>query len=259
MRPHPPLRCLRPAGLALLLAALAAPGAGAARAGEAHVAVATSFAPTARALAADFEGETGHRVLLSEGSTGSLYAQIVHGAPFEVFLAADAERPRRLAAAGLADPGFAYALGRLVLWSPEPDRVAGPEALDDGRVRRLAIASPELAPYGAAARETLQALGRWDALEPRLVRGQDVGQAFQFVATGNAELGFVALAQARAAGGSHWRVPAGLHAPLEQHAALLARGRDDPAARAFVAFLRGATARRRIEAAGFDLPPGAAP
>lgn len=258
MRSHRPLRRSRPAGLALLLAALVA-GAAPARAGTAHVAVTTSFAGTARALAEAFERESGHGVLLSEGSTGKLYAQIVHGAPFEVFLAADAERPRRLAEAGLADPGFAYALGRLVLWSPEPDRATGPEALAEGRVRRLAIASPELAPYGAAARETLRSLGRWESLEPRLVRGQDVGQAFQFVATGNAELGFVALAQVLGAGGSRWVVPAELYTPLAQHAVLLARGREDPAARAFLAFLRGESARALIEAAGFGLAPDGAP
>lgn len=242
----------RAAALALLW--LAAP----AQAGEVHVAVAASFAEPLRAIAQAFETETGDAVVVSEGSTGKLYAQIVNGAPFEVFLAADAERPRRLLAAGnaVAGTGFAYALGRLALWSADPARVSGPAALH-GAFRHLAIANPELAPYGVAARETLAKHGLWEALAPRLVRGEDVGQAFQFVATGNAELGFVALAQVQGAGGSRWEVPADQHAPIEQHAVLLAAGRDAAAARAFLAFLRGPEARARIAAAGYGLPPAA--
>jgi len=245
----------------LPLAALALVAAGGARAGEVHAAVATSFAATARALAEPFRAASGHALLVSNGSSGKLYAQIASGAPFEVFLSADAERPRRLEEAGHAVAGtrFAYALGRLVLWSADPARAVGPEALRAGDFARLAIASPELAPYGAAARATLRRLGLWEALAPRLVRGEDVGQAYQFVATGNAELGFVALAQLAArddqAGGARWLVPAELHPPIEQHAVLLARGRDDPAARAFLDFLRSPDARARIAAAGYDLPP----
>jgi len=227
-------------------------------AGAVHVAVASSFAPTARALAADFQAASGHTVVLSEGSTGRLYAQIANGAPFEAFLAADAERPRRLEAEGYAVAGtrFAYALGRLALWSRDPERVRDAGALR-GDFRHLAIANPALAPYGAAARETLERLGPWASLAPRLVTGEDVGQAFQFVATGNAELGFVALAQVLDAGGSRWEVPADLHAPIVQEAVLLARGRDDPAARAFLAFLRGPAARARIESAGYAVPDAA--
>ena len=251
-------RPVRRAAVALLVASLAP---AVAPAGEVHVAVATSFAATARALAGPFRAETGHDVVTSEGSTGKLYAQIVHGAPYQVFLAADAERPRRLEEQGLAVAGsrFAYARGRLVLWSRAPGRATGPDALAEGRVRRLAIASPELAPHGVAAREALVALGRWEALAPHLVRGQDVGQAFQFVATGNAELGLVALAQVQDAGGSHWIVPQDLYTPVEHHAVLLARGRDDPAAAAFLAFLRGPRARALVEAAGYAAPPGPAP
>lgn len=242
-----------PAALACAVALLAT---GAAQAGEVHVAVAANFATTVRALGEAFEKESGDTVVVSAGSTGKLYAQIVNGAPYEVFLAADAERPRRLEAEGHAIAGsrLVYALGQLVLWSPDTERVKDASALR-GKFRHLAIANPELAPYGAAARDTLRRLGLWDALQPRLVRGEDIGQTYQFVATGNAELGFVALSQVTGAAGSRWLVPADHHAPLEQQAVLLAPGRDDDAARAFLAFLQGDAARTMIEAAGYALPP----
>jgi molybdate transport system substrate-binding protein len=229
-----------------------------AQAGEVHVAVATNFAPTCEAIGKDFTAASGHRVLISSGSSGKLAAQIETGAPFELFLSADAERPRHLEAQGLAVAGsrFPYAVGRLVLWSAKPDFVdpAGAVLAGDS-FRHLAIANPELAPYGAAAREVLTRLGHWQRLEPRLVRGEDIGQTFQFVATGNAELGFVALAQLVGRDdGSRWPVPAELHAPIEQQAVLLATGAGDEAARAFLAFLRGEAARARIEQAGYGLP-----
>jgi molybdate transport system substrate-binding protein len=244
---------------ALLLATLALPARSAA--GEVHAAVAASFAEPARELAAEFERRTGHRVLLSTGSTGKLYAQIAHGAPFEVFLAADAERPRRLEAEGLAVAGsrFPYALGRLALWSPQPGRVdpAG-RVLAEGSFRHLAMANPKTAPYGAAARAVLERLGLWERLSPRVVQGEDVGQAYQFVASGGAELGFLALAQIVAAGeeagGSRWIVPTSLHPPIEQQAVLLARGADDPAAKAFLGFLRGPSGRALVERSGYSLP-----
>lgn len=240
-----------------LLLALAIASVPVARAGEVHVAVATNFAKTARGLADVFSAETEHRVLVSDGSTGKLYAQIVNGAPFEVFLAADVERPRRLEAEGRAVAGtrFAYALGRLVLWSPDPARVTGEDALESEDFRYLAIANPELAPYGAAARGLLRQLDLWDALQRRIVRGEDIGQAFQFVATGNAELGFVALSQLSGRGGSQWIVPPDRYAPIEQQAVLLEPGRNDPAASAFLDFLRGAAARAQIERAGYGVPP----
>lgn len=227
-----------------------------ARAGEVHVAVATNFAKTARALAGTFAAETGHRAIVSDGSTGKLYAQIVHGAPFQVFLAADVERPRRLEAEGRAVAGtrFAYALGRLVLWSPDAARVLGADALAGDDFRYLAIANPDLAPYGAAARELLEQLGLWERLQRRLVRGEDVGQTFQFVATGNAELGLVALSQVSGRGGSQWIVPSDRYAPIEQQAVLLEPGRSEPAAHAFLDFLRGESARAQIERAGYRVP-----
>jgi len=244
------------AALALLVAIAAAP----ARGEEIHVAVATNFARTARELGEAFQAGTGTQVVVSQGSTGKLYAQIVNGAPFEVFLSADAERPRKLVEEGQAVEGtrFTYALGQLVLWSPDPARVKDASALA-GDFRHLSIANPELAPYGAAARETLVELGLWDALQPRLVRGEDIGQAYQFVATGHAELGFVALSQLAGGAGSRWLVPAGHYAPLEQQAVLLARGRDDGAARAFLAFLRSEAARERIAAAGYGVPAATTP
>src|SRR5690606_25869413 len=181
---------------------------------EVRIAVATNFAATMNALIQRFEELTEHSVLASSGSTGSHYAQIRNGAPFDAFFAADDERPQLLEEEGLIVPGsrFLYAVGRLALWSPRPDYVDEEgRVLEAGGFRFLAIANPEVAPYGAAARDVLVARGLWDALQPRLVRGQDIGQTYQFVATGNAELGFVAWAQlARQepeVQGSYWLVP----------------------------------------------------
>lgn len=243
------------AALALCLAPAPSPPAAAA---EVLVAVASNFADVAAALAVRFEAATGHAVVLSPGSTGRHFTQIKGGAPFAVFLAADAERPQRLEAEGLAVAGsrFTYAVGRLVLWSPRPGLVdADGAVLAAGSFAHLAIANPELAPYGQAAREALAALGLWDGLAPRLVRGENIAQAYQFVAGGAAELGFVALSQVRrpdrTAAGSLWEVPEGLHAPIVQQAVLL---RDEPAARAFLEFLRGDEARAVIAAYGYGAP-----
>jgi len=239
---------------ALLLVLLASANA---VAGPLYVAVATNFAPTCRAIADAFSAATQHEVVISDGSSGKLFAQIENGAPFEVFLAADAERPRKLEEGRHAVAGsrFAYALGRLALWSAREDFVRDESVLRGDAFQHLAIANPELAPYGAAARDVLQRLGVWERAGPKLVRGEDVGQTFQFVSTGNAELGFVALSQLTPdRGGSRWLVPAGLHAPIEQQAVLLTPGRDDPAARAFLDFLKGAAARDLIERAGYGIP-----
>jgi molybdate transport system substrate-binding protein len=227
-------------------------------AGETHVAVAQNFAVTCRQIAEAFTAETGHAVTLSAGSTGKLYAQIENGAPFDVLLSADAERPRRLEASGRAVAGsrFTYALGRLVLWSPTAGLVdeAGAVLASD-RYRHLAIANPELAPYGAAAREVLRGLDLFERLAGRIVRGEDIGQTYQFVASGNAELGFVALAQLiDAEQGSRWMVPEKLHTPIEQQAVLLAVGRDEEGATAFLSFLRSPGARAQIERAGYGVP-----
>jgi len=242
--------------IAFALGILGFAASSAASADVVHVAVATNFATTCRQLVDAFTVASQHEVLLSEGSTGKLAAQIANGAPFEVFLAADAERPRRLENDHHAVAGtrFSYALGRLVLWSARDDIVRGDAVLRTGRFAHLAIANPDLAPYGAAAREVLQHLGLWDRLLPKLVRGEDVGQTFHFVSTGNAELGFVALSQLGGARGSRWLVPSNLHAPIEQQAVLLVAGQNDPAAKAFLTFISSATARSLIELAGYGVP-----
>lgn len=222
-----------------------------------RVAVASNFVQVARALAKDFEQHTGQDVQLVVGSTGRHFAQIRHGAPFDLFLAADSRRPLRLEQEGEAVPGtrFTYALGQVVLWSPQPALVDSQgDVLRSGRFQHLSIANPRLAPYGRAARQVLQSLGLWARLGNRLVRGENVGQAYQFVKSGAAELGFVALSQvpdADGTGGSIWRVPQHLYAPIEQQAVQLSR---HPAAAEFLSFLRGDSARDVIRASGYGLP-----
>jgi molybdate transport system substrate-binding protein len=245
---------------ALALCTLAAAAGRPARAADVSVAVAANFTAPLDKLAAAFEKVSGHHLVISSGSSGKLYVQITAGAPFEVMLSADAERPLRLEKEGAAVAGtrFTYAVGKLVLWSTDPGLVDPAGAvLAGGRFRHLAIPNPELAPYGAAARQVLQGLDLWEKLTPRIVQGEDIGQTYQFVATGSAELGFVALSQVRAAGkpqGSLWIVPAERYRPIEQQAVLLTRGRDDPAARAFLDYLRSAPARALIQEFGYGLP-----
>lgn len=230
-----------------------------AAAGEARIAVAANFTATARAIGEAFTNRTGHQPIFSFGASGQLFAQIRQGAPFELLLSADEIHPERAIAEGLGVPGtaFTYAIGRLALHSAEPDRVTGPEALASDTFHRLAIANPQVAPYGAAALEVLRHLGLAERLMPKLVQGQSVTQAYQFIATGNAELGFVALAQlAGSEAGSTWVVPQELHAPIRQHAVLLRAGEASPAARAFLAFLRGDEAAAIIRGHGYALPAG---
>ena len=221
---------------------------------EVRVAVATNFTATMRALVTEFEARAHHTVLVSFGSTGNQYAQIRNGAPFDAFFAADVQRPQLLERDGIAVAGsrFLYAVGRLALWSKREGYVDDEGRVLAGDYRHLAIANPELAPYGAAAREVLRARGLWDTVQSRMVQGQDVGQAYSFVVTGNAELGFVALAQIKKPGtepeGSYWLVPESLHAPIEQHAVLL---RDVPAARAFLDFVKSEDARTIIRSYGY--------
>ena len=243
---------------ALLLAAILS--CAAACAGEVSVAVASNFTAPMRKLAAAFEQASGHKATLAFGSTGRFYAQVKNGAPFQVLLAADEETPARLEKEGLAVPGsrFTYATGRLVLWSASPGVVDGRgEVLKKPGAGKLAIADPRLAPYGAAAVETMQRLGVAQALQPRIVQGENISQAYQFVLTGNARMGFVALSQVmvdgRIAAGSAWQVPANLHAPIRQDAVLLNAGKDNPAATALMAFLRSDAARATIRAHGYEL------
>lgn len=242
--------------LPLLILALAARGVFAA---EVQVAVAANFSAPMQRIAADFEQATGHQAKLAFGSTGKFYAQIRHGAPFDVLLAADDETPAKLEKEGMAVAGsrFTYSIGRLALWSAKPGYVDNKgEVLKQGAFKHLAIASPKLAPYGAAAVETLNRLGLQAALQPKFVQGENIAQTFQFVSTGNAELGFVALSQVIEGGklkrGSAWIVPPGLHAPIRQDAVVLARGRDNPAALALMKYLKQDQARAIIKAYGYD-------
>lgn len=225
----------------------------------ARVAVASNFGEVARVLAGKFHAQSGQDIGISTASTGKLYAQIHNGAPFDVLLAADDTTPRTLVAEGLADATslHVYATGRLVLWSRQPDRVVDGEALlRGGDFNKLAIANPELAPYGAAAREVLRRLDRWDALRSRIVLGENVGQAAQFVFSGNAEVGLLprslVMTAERKVHGSSWLVPREWHAPIVQSAVLLMRARDNAAARGFLQYLRSDEARRVIRAHGYD-------
>lgn len=246
-------RAFRPLAALALFTALMAP----AHAGEAKIAVAANFTEAAKEIGEAFNAATGHRPIFSFGSTGQLYAQITQGAPFEVFLAADRERPQKAAAEGYAVPEslFTYAVGRIVLYSAGETLVNGEETLKANAFRKIAIANPATAPYGAAAVETMQALGVYDALKAKVVQGASIAQAYQFVATGNAELGFVALSQIAAHdNGSRWIVPENLHAPIAQDAVLLKTGEGEEAAEAFIAFLKGPAARAIIERYGYGVP-----
>lgn len=240
---------------ALLILAGAATVPSTASAGEVRVAVAANFTAAMQEIAADFEKHSGQRVVLSFGSTGALYAQIRHGAPYDLFLAADERRPLALEREGTTVAGsrFTYAVGRLVLWSPRAGVVDGQgRVLQRGGFAHLAIANPKTAPYGAAARQVLQHMHLWRALLPRLVRGENIAQTHEFVASGNADLGFVALSEvALTHGGSRWIVPQRLYAPIRQQAVLLARGRANPAARALVVYLKSAAGRAVITHFGY--------
>jgi molybdate transport system substrate-binding protein len=241
---------------AVCCAAIALAGAGAAEAGQTNIAVAANFTDAANEIAQAFKAKTGHEAILSFGSTGQLYTQITQEAPFEVFLAADDERPRRAIEEGFAVPGsqFTYAIGTLVLWSQDPDLVQNEETLKKGDFTKIAIASPEAAPYGAAAVQTMKMLGVYDQLEPKIVQGNNISQTFQFIETGNAELGFVALAQiARNEEGSRWVVPEALHDPIRQDAVLLEPGAESEAARAFMEFLNGPEAAAIITRFGYGV------
>lgn len=229
------------------------------RAGEVRVAVAANFTAPMQAIAARFEKDTGHKALLAFGATGKFYAQVRNGAPFDVLLAADDKTPARLEREGYAVPGsrFGYAVGRLVLWSPRAGFVdPRGEVLRSVRWRHLSIANPKTAPYGAAAIAVLDKLGVRAAVQPRIVQGESIAQAYQFASTGNAELAFVALAQVwrdgRIVSGSGWIVPANLHTPIRQDAVLLARGRANPAAQALLEYLGSSKGKAIIRSFGYE-------
>lgn len=230
------------------------------RAAEVQVAVAANFTAPMQRIAADFEQATGHKTRLAFGATGKFYAQIKNGAPFEVLLAADDDTPAKLEKEGFAVAGsrFTYAIGQLALWSAKPGYIdARGAVLKQGGFGHLAIANPKLAPYGAAAVETLNKLGLLAALQPKFVQGENIAQTYQFVSTGNAELGFVAVSQVVENGklksGSAWIVPASLHSPIRQDAVLLTPGKDNPAAAALISFLKTDRARAVIQSYGYAL------
>lgn len=223
-----------------------------------RIAVASNFAGTIERLAEKFESRTGNRITISVGSSGKHYAQIVNGAPFDLFFSADTRRPERLEEEGIALPGsrFTYARGQIILWSPKAGFVdAKGEILETGVFFHLAIANPGLAPYGKAAEEVLRARGLWDRLATRIVRGENIGQAFQFVGSGNAELGFVAYSQLIRPGqpvyGSWWKVPQTLYTPVDQQAVLL---KETEVARAFLRFVKSDESRALIREFGYATP-----
>ena len=230
-----------------------------ARADVVQVAVAANFTAPARALAEVFARTTGHEARLSFGATGAFYTQIKNGAPFDVLLAADDERPARLEKEGdtVAGSRFTYATGQLVLWSAKPGLVDDEGAvLKHGQFGKIAIANPKNAPYGAAAVEAMEKLGLAATLQPKLVTGESIGQTYNFIATGNAELGFVALAQVLEGGklksGSMWVVPAQYHAPIIQDAVILNRAASNPAAKAWMELLKTPQSKALIRSYGYE-------
>ena len=229
-------------------------------AAEVSVAVAANFTAPMQKIVQAFEQDTGHKASLAFGSTGKFYTQIKNGAPFHILLAADNTTPTRLEAEGAGVPNsrFTYATGKLVLWSKQAGLVDDKgDVLRGGKFARLAIANPKTAPYGAAAIETLTALGLLQAVQAKFVQGENIAQTHQFVATENAALGFVALSQVFADGrmkdGSAWIVPASLHKPLQQDAVLLTAGKDNPAAIALLIYLRGDKAKTIMRSFGYGV------
>ncbi|MDD2364819.1 MAG: molybdate ABC transporter substrate-binding protein [Desulfuromonadaceae bacterium] len=229
-------------------------------AAEVSVAVAANFTAPMKEIAAEFEKVTGNKVVLAFGSSGKFYAQIKNGAPFQLFLSADDEKPAKLEKEGLIAPGsrFTYALGTLVLWSAKPGFVdAKGDVLRTGHFNKLSMANPKLAPYGAAAMEVLTKSGLVTAVQPKIVQGESISQAYQFVGTGNAELGFVALSQVmkdgKLTGGSAWVVPGNMHTPIRQDAVLLTKGLGNPAAKALLEYLRTDKAKKIIRSYGYGI------
>jgi molybdate transport system substrate-binding protein len=222
---------------------------------EVNVAVAANFTDAAKEIGQAFKAKTGNDAVFSFGASGALYTQITQGAPFQVFLSADAARPQKVVDGGFGVSGsnFTYAIGKLVLWSKQAGVVAGEDTLKNASVNKVAICDPKAAPYGQAAVETMQSLKVYDALQPKLVQGANITQAFQFVDTGNAEIGFVALSQVIGkTEGSQWMVPQDLYKPIKQDAVLLSKGAGSKAAKDFIAFLKSPEAVAIIKKYGYD-------
>lgn len=229
------------------------------RAADANVAVAANFTGPMEKIAPEFEKATGHKLVVAYGTVGKFYAQVKNGAPFDVLVSADDETPIRLEKDGLAIPEsrFTYAIGKLVLWSAKPGIVDDKgEVLKRGDFLHLAVANPKLAVYGAAAVDAMKKLGVYERLEPRFVLGENISQAYQFAATGNAELGFIALSQIYKDGhytaGSHWMVPPSLYPQIRQDAVLLTRGKGNPAAEALLTYLKSDAAKKVIRTHGYE-------
>lgn len=237
------------------LTALCLPLGTPALAGDVQVAVAANFTEPAKEIAAAFEKKTGNHIVMSFGSSGAFYSQIQQGAPFEVFLSADSERPTKLEAENFGVKGsrFVYAYGTLALWSATPGLVDNKGAvLKKGNFQHIAIADPAAAPYGLAAVETMKKLGLYDALSPKIVKGSSIAQTYGFIDSGSAELGFVALSQVyKQNKGSRWNVPAADYTPIDQQAILLNPGANDPVAKAYIAFLKSPEAVKIIKSYGY--------
>lgn len=249
------MNCLRPTSIALVLSAVFCAHA---HADEVAVAVAANFTAPMQKIAAQFEKDTGHKATLSFGATGKFYAQINNGAPFGILLAADDTTPEKLAKEGKAVDAsrFTYAIGQLVLWSKQVNYVDDKgQVLKTGDYQHIAIANPKLAPYGLAAMQTLDKLGLTAQVQPRVVQGENIGQTYQFAASGNAQLGFVALSQVMEGGqlreGSAWIVPEAMHEPIRQDAIVLNSAKDNPAAKALMEYLKGDKARAVIKSYGY--------
>lgn len=249
-------------GLLLFCAVLNFSGSTSLYADEIYIAAASNFTETLKQLGKQFEAQTDHKVIMAFASTGKQYAQIIHGAPFDIFFAADSKRPKLLEDQGIAIPKsrFTYAVGKLVLWSPQSDLVnadlidKNAKILGSMKFNYLSIANPKLAPYGRASQEVLEAHKQWDDLQNRLVRGENIGQAFQFIKSANAELGFIAYSQIKrpkqAIAGSFWIPPESLYKPMNQQAVLL---KDKPAVRQFLNFLKSDEAQKIIQSYGYGL------
>lgn len=251
---------MKPARLISLLLASVLMAASSVHADEVSVAVAANFNAPMQKIAAEFEKDTGHKVVASFGSTGKFYAQIKGGAPFEVLLAADDETPTKMIAENAAVVGsqFTYAIGKLVLWSAKAGVVDDKgEVLKKGEFEHLSIANPKLAPYGAAGVEVMKGLGAYDSVQPKIVMAENITQAYQFISTGNALLGFVALSQVLKDGkieGSSWIVPAKLYTPIRQDVVVLEKGKGKPAALALAKYLKGDKSIAIIKSFGYELP-----
>ncbi len=256
--PQREMHTIMKTSIKLAFAGILGAAACAASAADVLVAVAANFTAPAKELAPIFEKQTGHKLVLSFGSTGMFYGQIKNGADFDVLLAADAKTPKKALDEGYGVPGtsFTYAVGKLVLWSSDAGKVTdGEKLLKSGDFNKCAVANPKLAPYGLAAYETLKALGIMDKVSPKFVEGDNIGKTFNFVKTGNADIGFVALSQVskngKFTGGSGWIVPDKYYSPIRQDAVQLKNGKNAEAAKAFLEFLKGPEAKKVKEAYGY--------